>query len=131
MKRTWEHSFQEEDLARGVNRRILGPHGDQAEIYYLQSDDPANDGGAQEHQAPPNIHESAPKTIQSPPTQNAEELKPSSVHSSPNWSSEELPDIKCPISSIVLAIVATKLKKNPHDIQMSRTISSLVGGEFT
>jgi len=52
MKRTWEHSFQEEDLARGVSRRILGPHGDQAEVYYLQSGDPANDGDAQEHQAP-------------------------------------------------------------------------------
>ncbi|KAI8628147.1 thiolase-like protein [Xylariaceae sp. FL1651] len=128
MKRTLQDKFHEEDLSRGVIRRILGPQGDHTEIYYLQSEDSVVEEPA-EHTASLDTNGKDHESVPPPFLAKIDETLPNQPisHAAP----AEVPDVEAPVSSIVMAIVATKLKKKPSDISMSSTISSLVGGRST
>ncbi|KAF4976726.1 hypothetical protein FZEAL_6641 [Fusarium zealandicum] len=129
MKRTRDGHFVESDQARNINRRILGPQRDLPEIYYEAEtteetvvSETGNNLSTQTPSAGVPTSEAAQSTgvSQSIPTPG-----------NSRGPAEELPEADVPVLSIVLGILAPKLKKSPKDIQTTGTISSLVGGRST
>ncbi|KAI1146573.1 hypothetical protein F4825DRAFT_456355 [Nemania diffusa] len=130
MKRTWQDKFHEEDLARNMTRRILGPQGDHAEMYYLHAEN--NDvEEAPARTASSDSVQKATGTSSLPAPSPVIETQPTANQSQPNIPVAEVLDIETPVASIVLAVLGTKLKKKTSEISLSSTISSLVGGRST
>ncbi|GAP87076.2 putative fatty acid synthase subunit alpha reductase [Rosellinia necatrix] len=129
MKRTWQDKFDEVDLSRGVTRRILGPQGDHAEMYYLHAKADIEEAPTPASPSD-NVQKAAIAEPQPPPGQVAEPRSFANP-SGPNLSVDKILDIETPVASIVMAIVGTKLKKKTGEISLGNTISSLVGGRST
>lgn len=130
MKRTWQDKFHEEDLARNMTRRILGPQGDHAEMYYLHAEN--NDvEEAPARTASSDSVQKATGTSSLPAPSPVIETQPTANQSQPNIPVAEVLDIETPVASIVLAVLGTKLKKKTSEISLSSTISSLVGGKYS
>lgn len=124
MKRTWEAQYSTSDSAKAVNRRIIGPKRDIAEIYY-RADPEAS--------------------VETSPITAAADMQKETVITSVNGSDQaakisqappltvllgDLPDTHVPAAAILLAIIGTKLKRHPSEINIESTISSLVGGKM-
>jgi fatty acid synthase subunit alpha, fungi type len=123
MKRTWEAHHSQSDTARNVNRRILGPKGDMAEIYYQAEPET-------QVEETPTVATSANvarTTPQDPPSAN----EAAAVSQTPQSTAprEQLQDIGLSAASVILAIIGTKLKKQPTEISLENTISNLVSGK--
>ncbi|KAF3025151.1 hypothetical protein E8E14_014729 [Neopestalotiopsis sp. 37M] len=125
MKRTWEAHHSQSDTARNVNRRILGPKGDMAEIYYQAE----SETQVEETPTVATGANVAHTTPQDPPSTN----EAAAVSQTPQSTAprEQLQDIGVSPASVVLAIIATKLKKQPTEISLENTISNLVSGRST
>lgn len=120
MKRTTEAKFANSDQARNINRQILAPQKDTAEIYY-------------KHEAVEQTQASAPTDsskadIQPREDSTAKIQQPLPVSRAPAIAAQEIDDADVPVSAILLSILAPKLKKDPESIPMTGTISHLVGG---
>ncbi|RGP68527.1 fatty acid synthase subunit alpha reductase [Fusarium sporotrichioides] len=123
MKRTTEAKFAKSDQARNINRQILAPQKDTAEIYY-------------KHEAVEEAQASAPTEssdagIQPREDSAAKIQQPLPVSRAPVIAAQEIDDEDVPVSAILLSILAPKLKKDPESIPMTGTISHLVGGRST
>ncbi|KAH7173137.1 uncharacterized protein B0J16DRAFT_275283 [Fusarium flagelliforme] len=121
MKRTTEAKFADSDQARNINRQILAPQKDTAEIYY-------------KHEAVEEAQESEPMAsadVQPCEDTAAKLQRPQPVSTTPARAAVEIGDADVPVSAILLSILAPKLKKNPESIQMTGTISHLAGGRST
>ncbi|GKU11809.1 unnamed protein product, partial [Fusarium langsethiae] len=123
MKRTTEAKFAKSDQARNINRQILAPQKDTAEIYY-------------KHEAVEEAQASAPTDSSNADIQPREDSaakiqQPLPVSRAPAIAAQEIDDADVPVSAILLSILAPKLKKDPESIPMTGTISHLVGGRST
>jgi len=113
MKRTAEAKFADSDQARNINRQILAPQKNTAEIYY-------------KHEAVEEAQESEPKAsadVQPCEDTAAKLQQPQPVFTTPASAAVEIGDADVPVSAILLSILAPKLKKNPESIHMTGTIS--------
>lgn len=118
MKRTTEAKFANSDQARNINRQILAPQKDTAEIYY-------------KHEAVEEAQESEPKAsadVQPCKDTAAKLQQPQPAFTTPVSAALEIGDADVPVSAILLSILAPKLKKSPESILMTGTISHLAGG---
>ncbi|KID92411.1 fatty acid synthase subunit alpha reductase, partial [Metarhizium majus ARSEF 297] len=132
MKRTQTMLYHEHDLARSLSRRILGPQTDADEIYLRQTPrgDTENDHTVQGASSSTSQETSGETTIAAPdiPQTSLPTLAPGVTSST---SAKQIQDAELPVTRIVWAIVASKLKKETSEVPAEATISSLVGGRST
>lgn len=127
MKRTRDDSFLVHEAVRGINRRILGPKGDLNEIYYQVEPEVEAEGEVKSEITPADTQEAAPRTPSSEGSKQDNVQHQTSLSGGPV---EECPDVEVPTIAIVMAIISTKLKKQPGEIKTDATINGLVGGEL-
>ncbi|GKU08871.1 unnamed protein product [Fusarium langsethiae] len=123
MKRTTEAKFANSDQARSINRQLLAPQKDNAEIYYKHE--------AVEEAEASETKDSSKAEVQPRQETAAKTQQPTPVSRAPTSAVEEIGDADVPVSAILLSILAPKLKKDPESIPMTGTISHLVGGRST
>lgn len=130
MKRTQSMLYHEHDLAQSLSRQILGPQTDADEIYmrHTARGDTENDHTVQGAGSSTSHDKSVEKTIAPPDISQTSLPTPTSEVTS-SASVKQIQDAEWPVTRIVWAIVASKLKKEASDLPAQATISSLVGGK--
>ncbi|KAK2006392.1 hypothetical protein LZ32DRAFT_669485 [Colletotrichum eremochloae] len=126
MKTAWKHRYVDSDDVKGLRRQILGPEEDLPEIYYqpvleneetLGEDNKNADIGSAERPPQKDQHEL-------PQTPAVTDLDAGENRSATQASTLE--DIPLPVSAVVIAIIATKLKKSPDQIETTKSINQLL-----
>ncbi|KAK1590719.1 uncharacterized protein LY79DRAFT_686575 [Colletotrichum navitas] len=127
MKKTWNQRYIVSDEVKGLRRKILGLEEDLPEIYYqsvvdeeetLDEDDKNTPIGSAERPPQKSQYETPP--IHPLRDSDAEENRPMTQV-------PRLEDIPLPVSAVVLAIIATKLKKSSDQIETTKSINQLAG----
>ncbi|KAH9238140.1 hypothetical protein K456DRAFT_1828773 [Colletotrichum gloeosporioides 23] len=126
MKRTWNGRYTISDDVQGLRRRILGPDSDLPEIYYQSH---VEETSSEERT------ENSPVASTQTPLQSDENEFGSTEPASPSIVDDkhepiapvmDLEEASVPVSAVLLAIIATKLKKAPKDIDTTKSINQLI-----
>ncbi|KZL82748.1 fatty acid synthase subunit alpha reductase [Colletotrichum incanum] len=128
MKTSWHQRHAISDDVQGFRRRILGSDGDLPEIYYQP---PLEEETAPDEKNENSTAESAERSRQRaqyeiPPTNLVTNLDAEDTE--PEMPAMNLEDVSLPVSAVILAIMAMKLKKAPSHIDTTKSINQLVMG---
>lgn len=128
MKRTQSMLYHEKDLVCGLNRQILGPQTDLDEIYMRHATqyDLKDDG---EQSSTSDATKVKTSQVPAAPESDPPPSQPTATSAIPSAPAKQLEDTELPVTRILWAIVASKLKKDISSIPTHATISSLVGGK--
>ena len=127
IKKTLAAKYQVHDAALAIEREIWSHKKNAREIYYESSDAEVAPAQTAKEASTPAAQPSQPTTPGTPPKATESTTpQPTPVRQA----SSNIEDKTIAAIDIIVALIAHKLKKSLHDIDLSQTIKKLVGGEY-
>lgn len=128
MKRTHSMFYNQNDLACGITRRILGPQTDADEVYMRHTpQDDLQDGP--DHGNIFDTTQAISTPVSAAPVSASQPSATQTTNVGSSAPANQLDDANLPVGRILWAIVASKLKKDTASLPAHATIGTLVGGE--
>ncbi|OJI87761.1 hypothetical protein ABZX51_009562 [Aspergillus tubingensis] len=128
IKKTLAAKYQVHDAALAIEREIWSHKKNAREIYYESSDAEVAPAQTAKEASTPAAQPSQPTTPVTPPKATESTTpQPTPVQQA----SSNIEDKTIAAIDIIVALIAHKLKKSLHDIDLSQTIKKLVGGRST